>query len=129
MNERNEIAQRVLNDINYIPSLDELRILGHDFSIGASPVFTLTLHSNFQSTYEAQYKLISKNCIHGTSELYSQLLSGKCDTYSEERLFFVAYELSKYNITFDLSGFEYRNKLNKKFAEIDRLIKILESEK
>lgn len=119
---RDEIAYKVANDINYIPDISELKILGDDFSIGRSPIFSLKIQDSYQSRYDDLLEKSSFDPIIGCGELFSQLREGKCTTYKEDRLFFVAYELSKFNILFDLDGFEYRNKLNEKLSIIQNLL-------
>lgn len=122
---KKEIIKKLENDIDYIPSKEELDFIkGSSFSCGLSPVFKIVLKVHDKNNREIIKKIEKKTKDirpYGLFELYSELQAyGYCSSYSEARIYYVAYTLAEH-IDFKIEGFEYKEKLDFKIKEINRL--------
>lgn len=128
---KQEILNKIDTDVDYIPSLDEYRLIANiDFTIGEAPIFTLTLSDpEFSMSKITDIEKDTRNTRpEGLHELYGQLSTyGYCNSYKEDRIYYVAHTLAQKNINFEITGVEYRIKLQKKQKALADLRKQLES--
>lgn len=123
---KEEILLKIKNDIDYIPSLEEYKLIANEeFSIGESPLFTITLINSKDKSLIAEVESqTNKSRPDGLYELYCQLeVNGYCRTYGEERIYYVAYTLAQKKIDFMISGLDYKFKLKKKLLALNELEK------
>lgn len=125
---KKEILEKLENDINYIPTLEELEFIkGSSFSCGLAPIFKIVLKVHDKNNREIIEKIEEKtkeSRPSGLFELYSELQAyGCCNSYNEARIYYVAYTLAEENINFKIEGYEYKEKLSFKIKEINRLKK------
>lgn len=126
---KQEILNKIDTDMDYIPSLDEYRLIANDdFTIGEAPIFTLTLSDmNCLSKIADIEKETRDNRPEDLYELYSQLSAyGYCKSYREDRIYYIAYTLAQKKINFEISGMEYKMQLDKKRRALTDLKKQLE---
>lgn len=111
------IVNRLNNDIDYIPTYEEyLLVSDMNLLVGESPIYTLELVNHNDAT---KLNKIEKSTLNsrpvGMKELFCSLESDKsCSSYSESRIYYMAYLLACENILVNISGQEYRNKQLKK---------------
>jgi hypothetical protein len=126
---KEEILIKINKDIDYVPSLEEYKLISNEqFFIGKSPVFTIIFtdlkDKDLMSGIENETKDSRPN---GLYELYCQLqCNGYCETYAEDRLYYLAYTLASKGIDFVINGIEYKFKLGKKRNRLAELKKQLE---
>lgn len=121
------IVAKIENDVNYIPTLEELRLVGTNFTVGEATIFKLILKNIEDKKVIPSIKEKTKNTRpYGLYELYDQLeVLGYCKSYSDTNIFYVAYTLAVEEITVTLKGFDYRDQLEKKIKAIQELLKKL----
>lgn len=129
MSDKENILYKLKNDLNYIPTLSDLKLVGEIFTIGEAPIFKIRLQDLKDKKLISNIEKEASNIRPGgLLELYQQLeLYGECSSYSEANIYYVCYTLANNNIIFDLEGFKYRNKLFKKAEKIRKLLKELKN--
>lgn len=126
--DRKEILYKIQNDIDFIPTIEEIELIGtSQFSIGSTPIFKLNLMDQQDKTKINDIKkATSGNVPEGLHELYNQLeAQGYCESYSDSKIFYLAYILAEAKIDINIEGLEYRNKLKVKSNAIQRVLKQL----
>lgn len=121
---KEEILNKIQSDVEYIPTLEELKLIGKNFSLGESPIFKLILmDSADKKLINGIEKETKKERPGGLMELFQCLeVHGYCRSYKDSRIFYLAYILAEKGIEVNIEGLEYRNKLYKQIKAINELI-------